>query len=1095
MKLLTRIRLVNWHLFENISINCNGTTYFIGINGAGKSTILDAVQFALVGGQRDVRFNQAALSGGKRTLASYVRGELGTEGQRFLRGDATSVVALEFKNPDDTYFAHGAVIDAFEDGRAPDVAYFIVHNAQLNDDWFFKAPGQLFDTRAFKRHLENFSLPVNAGVRVFTKIEDYRVHLLNRLGQLKDTFPAKIVKGLAFSPLTDIRSFVHNYLLDENLVDVKTLQAQLETMRHFETLAIGVRERIESLNAIEELNKERVANRRKRISNTAIARLAEADTFLDQLKWLRLQLDSFKLDYSREELHRDEIFRALKFAQAALTEAEIALRTDQNAIREKELHEKIAILNVELTTLRERKKQADESIACESADAKKLRAYLAADKLSVPTELESFIGDPLAAHRELLPILQSLSNNFSREEILLSQKVGGLRDEGSKLEDEIRKLRTGDRDTSYETESPHSARLRHLLRAELNLGADEVKYLCDELSIPDESWQDAVEGLLGFNRFTLLVPPEHYNAAMKVYHKYKDSIYGATLLDTENILKQNLPARGEEFLCKEVETKNPAARAYVDLLLGNYVKCEKMEDLREHRTAVTRECFVRRNFTDSHLNPNVYRRWFIGERAAPRQIEQRQARLDEIAGEMVSLNERTSALRERLVLTRDKMRPFVDLEHVLAALVRLAPAEDELKVLNKELKSLDSRNLDSLRAEVDKRQKELSQIQDEATDSSRKLGNLEVEIRKLEAESIPSAERSSAEKLLQQENFLVSENADEETKSDIQKEYEKRRERQPLETILQNAQRYEGDYQTAERHSRDQLREAKQAYSMKYDFGYDEDDDAAHYMNEREKLISSELPNYEGQIAKQRAMAEQELVENFIHRLREQIEDARQQLGFLNTSLAALRFGGERFEFVTSSSPALKKIYEMVMDSQQIMGDSLFESEFRQKHQEGWDLLFERLTSAHDDENIELRELQDYRNYLNYDIRIHYPNGDRAMLSVINAKKSGGETTTPFYVAMAASFAQAYRLNQGRPSDTIRLALFDEAFGKMDTARTASALKFMQDAGLQVLLATPPDKSGSLLPFVDSVCTVVRKENHSFVVEIDKSEMLKELEK
>ncbi len=231
-------------------------------------------------------------------------------------------------------------------------------------------------------------------MRVFTKIEDYRVHLLNRLGQLKDTFPAKIVKGLAFSPLTDIRSFVHNYLLDENLVDVKTLQAQLETMRHFETLAIGVRERIESLNAIEELNKERVANRRKRISNTAIARLAEADTFLDQLKWLRLQLDSFKLNYSREELLRDEIFRALKFAQAALTEAEIALRTDQNAIREKELHEKIAILNVELTTLRERKKQADESIVRESADAKKLRAYLAADKLSVPTELESFIGRP-----------------------------------------------------------------------------------------------------------------------------------------------------------------------------------------------------------------------------------------------------------------------------------------------------------------------------------------------------------------------------------------------------------------------------------------------------------------------------------------------------------------------------------------------------------------------------------------------------------------------------------------------------------------------------------------------------------------------------
>ena len=77
---------------------------------------------------------------------------------------------------------------------------------------------------------------------------------------------------------------------------------------------------------------------------------------------------------------------------------------------------------------------------------------------------------------------------------------------------------------------------------------------------------------------------------------------------------------------------------------------------------------------------------------------------------------------------------------------------------------------------------------------------------------------------------------------------------------------------------------------------------------------------------------------------------------------------------------------------------------------------------------------------LAYDIRIHYPNGDRALLSQINAKKSGGETTTPFYVAMAASFAQAYRLNQPRASDTIRLAMFDEAFSKMDTARTASSI-------------------------------------------------------
>ena len=1101
MKLLTRIRLINWHLFENTTIDCQGTTYFIGINGAGKSTVLDAVQFALVGGQRDVRFNQAALSGGKRTLASYVRGELGTEGQRYLRGDATGVVALEFRNPDGTLFVHGAVIDAYEDGRNPDVMYFIVHNAALNDNWFFKAPGQLFDTRAFKRHLENFALPPTASARVFTRLEDYRVHLLNRLGQLKDTFPAKIVKGLAFSPLTDIRSFVHNYLLDENLLDVKTLQAQLETLRHFESLAADVRERIDSLTRIEDLDKERLANRRRRTTNTYVARRAQADVFLDELKTRRLELDSAKLEFQRDEIQRDGLSRSLRFAQSALTDAEIALRTDQTAQREKELRDKITTLAAELTLLTQRQTDFDLSLAAELTDAKKLKKLLTADKLEVPSSLATFLTKHESHNtqdtiRELQESLAALSQTYSREQTLLSEQASQLKAEAEKLDDEIRKLRTGDRETSVKVEVPHSARLREILRAELGLGANEVTYLCDILQIPDPEWQNAIEGILGFNRFVLLVPPAHYDAAMQLYRKHKDTIHGATLLDTESILQQKTePApRNSDSLASEIRTDHPAARAFINIILGNYTKCDNIEQLRNHRTAITRECFIRRNFTDSHLNPQIYRRWFIGERAAPRQIEQRETRIKEIASELTQLNKRETALRERLALSRDKIRPLIELEHALEAIAILPERNTQHATLTRELSALDTRTVETLKADVEKHLRERDQLQSEVATLERRLGSLEEKIKQIETESIPGLERSADESIQSADSFLIQENADDETKSEVQKEYERRRERQPLEVILQNASRYENDYQTAEQRSRDRLREAKQAHSLRYDFGTDDMDDAARYTAEKDKLVNSELPNYENQIARQRGLAEQELVENFIHRLREQIEDARQQLAFLNGTLANLRFGGERFEFINQPAPALRQVFDMVMDSQQIMGDSLFDSDFRQKHQQGWDLLFERLTSAHDDGNAELRELQDYRNYLQYDIRIHYPNGDRALLSHINAKKSGGETTTPFYVAMAASFAQAYRLNQARPSDTIRLALFDEAFGKMDTARTASALHFMREAGLQVLLATPPDKSGSLLPYVDSVCTVVRKNNSSFVIEIDKSEMMEKLE-
>ena len=1107
MKLLTRIRLINWHLFENSTINCQGTTYFIGINGAGKSTVLDAVQFALVGGQRDVRFNQAALSGGKRTLASYVRGEMGTEGQRYLRGDATGVVALEFSNPDGSAFAHGAVIDAFEDGRNPEVAYFIVHNARLNDNWFFRSQGQLFDTRTFKRHLENFALPPAARAQVFTRLEDYRFHLLNRLGQLKDNFPAKIVKGLAFSPLTDIRSFVQNYLLDENLVDVKTLQAQLETLRHFEGLAADVRERISALDHVEEFDKERLANRRRRVTNGTIARRIQGDVQKNDLKNRRIQLDEANLAFSRAQLQKEDLTQRANRAQTLLVDAQVALQTDRTALRQEELREMISRAAGELTILRQREVQVIEILTGAVADAKKLYGLIEEDNRPIPHGLQAFLqhstplqfgtGDLSAVLQNLQSDLTVLEQVYARLETLLEEQVRLVKEEAARLEDEIRKLRTGDREASLESEAPQAVQLRRLLRAELGLSADDVVFLYSVLQIPDPTWQDAVEGVLGHNRFVLLVPPAHYPAAMRLYRdrRNQEHLFGVALLDSERILRQENRRVSENSLAAKVATIHPAARAFVDMILGSFTRVDTIEDLRDYRTAVTRECFVRRNFTDSHLNPQVYRRWFIGERATARQIEQRLARLDEIAGEMVAFNEQANALMQRLALTRPKIRPLIDLEHTLPELDQLAPLEARLATHNDELAALDTRSVNELQAEVDHCRKEANRLQAEASTLDRQIGNLEANVRTLKVETIPLLERQIDEAMQNALAFLAFENADEDTTAEVEKEYQRRIERQPLAVILQNAIRYEADYQNAEQRSRDRLREAKQGYSLRYDFGNDDQDDAARFLAERDKLVKSELPKYEAQIATQRAQAEQELVENFIHHLREQVEDARQQLAYLNSTLAGLRFGGERFEFITQPAPGLRLVYDMIMDSQNILGNSLFESDFRQKHQQGWDLLFERLTVSNDTENLELHELQDYRNYLQYDIRIHYPNGDRALLSQINAKKSGGETTTPFYVAMAASFAQAYRLNQPRPSDTIRLALFDEAFGKMDTARTASALKFMREAGLQVLLATPPDKSGSLLPYVDSICTVVRKNNHAFVIEIDKSDMLKELER
>jgi len=893
-----------------------------------------------------------------------------------------------------------------------------------------------------------------------------------------------------------------------------TYGSQLETLQHFESLAADVRERIANLDQIEEFDQERLANRRRRITNGYIQRRSQGDDHLTELKARRIQLDEARLAFSRSEMQRDELADRLCFAQNALFDARIALEIDHAAACETALRTEISALESELGNIQMQAVDISETLVREYQDMEHLRELLCADGGEIPSEIEQFSTlrdekNPENARqiqdvvRNLQTPLSILGNDFVSQRTLLDEEVRQYREETASLEREIIQLRTGDRQISFETTAPAAIRLQHLLRAQLGLAQDEVVFLCTTLQIPDEGWQDAVEGLLERARFTLLVPPEHYEAAVQLYHqrRHQDKLHGVGLLNTERLLK-NQKTPQKDSLAEEVQTCHPAARTFVDLLLGRYIKCEHIEKLPDHTAAVTQNCFVYRNYSLRHLDPRIYSTWFIGERSGPRQIEQRQERLDEITAALAASTAEAEALQERLSLTQEKIRTLVALEHALPTLTQLSEVEAHLSACQNELSTLDTQTIAVLQANLERCQTEANHLHTENTAHERQIGALEARIQNLDGEVLPGLERSADQAIQDAQTFvsqmITPEQSLEETLADVDREYERRRERQPLETILQNATRYENDYANAEMRSRDRLREGKQAYSLRYDFGYDEAEDAARYLAEREKLVESEPPQYETRIVEQRALAEQELVENFIHRLREQIMEARQQLAYLNTTLSQLRFGGERFEFIARPAPVLRQVHDMVMDSQRILGDSLFESDFRQHHQQGWDLLFERLTAGgHEGDEAatrEMRELQDYRNYLEYDIRIHYPGGTRALLSKINTKKSGGETTTPFYVAMAASFAQAYRLNQSRPSDTIRLAMFDEAFGKMDTARTASALQFMRDTGLQVLLATPPDKSSGLLDYVDSVRTVVRKNSHAFVIEIDKAEMVQELE-
>lgn len=121
MKLLTKIKLINWHYFWNETIEIKPIVFLTGLNGSGKSTLIDAFEVVLLGDTTGRSFNKAALEKSSRTLKGYLRGELGDTvdgGFKYLRnGRFTSYVALEFHDDvNEKDFVMACVFDSFEDG-------------------------------------------------------------------------------------------------------------------------------------------------------------------------------------------------------------------------------------------------------------------------------------------------------------------------------------------------------------------------------------------------------------------------------------------------------------------------------------------------------------------------------------------------------------------------------------------------------------------------------------------------------------------------------------------------------------------------------------------------------------------------------------------------------------------------------------------------------------------------------------------------------------------------------------------------------------------------------------------------------------------
>ena len=115
--------------------------------------------------------------------------------------------------------------------------------------------------------------------------------------------------------------------------------------------------------------------------------------------------------------------------------------------------------------------------------------------------------------------------------------------------------------------------------------------LADVLEIPEreEHWRRAVEGYLNTQKFYILVPPEYYRDALRIYDQIKRE-FGMNsfgLVDIGKLREKERLEPWSDSLAKKVETDNDLARDYIDYLLGRVVCCSHVDQLRRNRTAIT----------------------------------------------------------------------------------------------------------------------------------------------------------------------------------------------------------------------------------------------------------------------------------------------------------------------------------------------------------------------------------------------------------------------------------------------------------------------------------------------------------------------------
>ena len=1079
---LSRMCLNNWHYIERKVLSFHKEiNFFTGHSGSGKSTIIDALQIVLYA-NTDGRgfFNKAAAEDSDRSLIEYLRGMINIEDNNenaYLRNrDFSSTIVLELERSDTGEKQCVGIVFDVETATNEISRYFFWHRGPLLKN-HYRMEKRVMSTEEVKEYLtRKFD---KSEYFVTSRNETFRRKLYDDyLGGLDmEKFPMLFKRAIPFKMNSRLEDFVKEYICMEQDIHIEDMQESVIQYGRMQKKIMDTAEEINRLQEISDAYKE-VTQKRKEIE--------KYEYFTKKLEILRGREEITELE-DKIQLHKKDLETLKEQIQVWEQERREINQQKEELIRliaetgYEEAKDQLKNVNELLERLERSKAEWDKTAAG-------LKEWADNDMASnaILWDVEKFCKYEIEKEEleTLKRSIQELREEVIEEREGLDSQVKELRKSYKEVNNELAELHKGSK--AYPREIVEARQYLYQTLSEKNGKAVKVSVLADLLDIAEERWRNAVEGYMGSNKLLLIVEPQYAKQAMELYQQMdKKKFSRVAVLDTEKVLETEHRVK-TGALAEAVKTKEDYVKSYIAFLLGNVIKCDSIEEMREHAIGITDDCMLYQGYKLQHMNPNNYTKFaYIGAESLKRRISMLKKQRVEIEKKQMPLEEELQKLDKLLAMEalEKEVSHYTDW---LSDIGRISKQKKEKERLERRIMELQQKDVAGLKLQKEEVEGKL-QKKEEAIRNAR-AG----EVR--QTDQIANEERNyiqvNQEVVLLERELKVNNDLENELSHILENEKRKRLQQLRNEYAVSKEKSVEKEEELFQK-----LAEVRSDYLRKYPnrgFGALSKDNA-QYEKLLEELQFNDLERFQ-QLAKEQAKsAIEHFKDDFMFKIRSAIKDAMTRKDELNKIIAKLDFGKDKYQFVFNRNNGEDgKYYDMFMDEDLDINPAQLNDNmdnqmnmFTMKHEDKYGDLINELMSifippvdATPEEQEEAKrnmdKYADYRTYLSFDMQQIIKGDDgqsmKLKLSKMLRKNSGGEGQNPLYVALLASFAQAYRITMNTKylrTPTIRLVVLDEAFSKMDGEKVASCISLIRSLGFQVIISATNDKIQNYLENVD----------------------------